>query len=217
MLDILYAIWHHDYETLLHINSLNWLLLVLALVLFLESSFVFLPLPGDSLVLFVGGLIGMGILDFYPAIAALCLSSSLGCICAYSQGRLLQKTSLLLFVERVLPEKALPKTKYLLSKYGFLSLFVSRFIPFVRVLTPMLMGISKLGFWKTVLASTASSLIWSILLLMLGKWLMLNPVLSDNQQLVTQAIVMISLALMIIGTVGGLFRLLANKHRSHVN
>lgn len=55
MNEILSAIWVQDFDTLLEINSLHILLLLLAVVLFLESSFVFLPLPGDGLVLFVGG------------------------------------------------------------------------------------------------------------------------------------------------------------------
>ncbi len=97
MQEIFVAIWHHDFDTLAQVSSLNSFLLLLAFILLLESSFVFLPLPGDSLVLFVGGLVGVGILEFYPAAGALCLAASLGSINAYIQGRVLNQTRLVPF------------------------------------------------------------------------------------------------------------------------
>ncbi|WP_241906697.1 DedA family protein [Vibrio splendidus] len=153
MNEILSAIWIQDFDTLLEINSLHILLLLLAVVLFLESSFVFLPLPGDGLVLFVGGLVGLGAVDFYTALTVLSLSACLGTIIGYLQGRWLEGSRFMNKIEVVLPDDSLPRAKRLLNKFGFLSLFVSRFIPFVRVLTPMLMGVARLSFIRTVMIS----------------------------------------------------------------
>ena len=36
----------------------------------------------------------------------------------------------------MIPEGSLPRASRLLDRYGFWAMFVSRFIPFVRVLTP---------------------------------------------------------------------------------
>ncbi|MEZ8968324.1 hypothetical protein AB6E53_16710 [Vibrio breoganii] len=71
MQEILSAIWVQDFDALMEINSLHVLLLLLGMVLFLESSFVFLPLPGDGLVLFVGGLVGIGAIEFTDALILL--------------------------------------------------------------------------------------------------------------------------------------------------
>ena len=62
MQDMLLAIWHQDFEQLIQLQAVGLLVTCLVVILFLESSFVFLPLPGDSLVLLAGGLVGMGVL-----------------------------------------------------------------------------------------------------------------------------------------------------------
>lgn len=211
MQEIFVAIWHHDFDTLAQVSSLNSFLLLLAFILLLESSFVFLPLPGDSLVLFVGGLVGVGILEFYPAAGALCLAASLGSINAYIQGRVLNQTRLVPFLHRVLPNDSLPKAKHLLSRYGFLSLFISRFVPFVRVLTPMLMGLSKLSFMRTLFISMSSSVIWCLILMLSGKWLMIHPRLNDYQELLSKSLVIVSLCLMAGAIVGLLYRYLRSS------
>ncbi|MCL9777299.1 DedA family protein [Vibrio methylphosphonaticus] len=216
MLDIFIAIWHHDFETLQQVSSLNSFLLLLAFILLLESSFVFLPLPGDSLVLFIGGLVGLGIVEFYPAAGALCLAASLGSINAYLQGRVLHKTRLVPFLNRVLPHDALPRAKELLHHYGFLSLFISRFIPFVRVLTPMLMGLSKLNVLRTIIISISSSVIWCLVLMLSGKWLMVHPRLSNYQELISKGLVIMSLMLVMAAVIGLFYRYMTSKSE-HLN
>ncbi|MGR5091869.1 DedA family protein [Vibrio maritimus] len=214
MQEIFVAVWHHDFETLQSVSSLKGFILLLAVILLLESSFVFLPLPGDSLVLFVGGLVGLGIIDFYPAAAALCGAASLGSINAYLQGRVLHQTRFMPFLIRVLPEDSLPKAKRLLGKYGFLSLFISRFIPFVRVLTPMLMGLSKLSFWRTLSISITSSVTWCLVLLLAGKWIMIHPRLYDYQEMISKTLVATSLLLMVSAIIGLLYRYFTSRKRS---
>ncbi|MGF1684712.1 DedA family protein [Photobacterium minamisatsumaniensis] len=212
MQEILLAIWHHDFEALQQVSSLNWFIFLLATVLFLESSFVFLPLPGDSLVLFAGGMIGLGILDFHTTVAALTMAAAIGGYMGYLQGRVLHKTAFVSWLERILPDGTLEKARDLLNKYGFLSLFASRFVPFVRVLTPMLMGIAKLSAWRVLLSNIGSSLIWCLVLLLAGKWVMLNPMLSDYQTLLTKGLVFTSLILMTSAVIGLLYRMIRTKN-----
>ncbi|BBM66653.1 membrane protein [Vibrio alfacsensis] len=211
MQDIVSAIWSQDFDALLEINSLHILLLLLGVVLFLESSFVFLPLPGDGLVLFVGGLVGLGALDFSSALIVLSLSAFIGSVIAYIQGRWLHNSKFMHKAEQTLPKNALPKTRALLNKYGFLSLFISRFVPFVRVLTPMLMGVAQLSFWRTVVISFTSSLTWVITLLFVGRWVMRHPVVEQYQELLTKWFLVGSLLLMITATIALFIRLAINK------
>lgn len=211
MQEILSAIWVQDFNRLLEINSLNILLLLLAVVLFLESSFVFLPLPGDGLVLFVGGLVGLGAIDFYTAVALLSFSASIGTLIAYLQGRWLEGTQFMDKVETVLPDKSVHKAKRLLNRFGFLSLFVSRFIPFVRVLTPMFMGIAKLSLTRTIMISLTSSIVWVVTLLYAGKSIMRHPYLSQHQELLTKYFLLMSLALMTLAFISLIVRVLRKK------
>lgn len=212
MQEIFAAIWLQDFDALLELNSLNILLLLLSVVLFMESSFVFLPLPGDGLVLFVGGMVGLGAIDFASALILLTSASFLGSIAAYFQGRWLHNTRFMRKAEQTLPDKSLPKTKKLLNRFGFLSLFVSRFVPFVRVLTPMLMGVAQLSVVRTLVVSFTSSITWVISLLLAGQWVMRHPFISQYQELLTKWFLLGSLILMMIAFIA-LFIRLATKKR----
>ncbi|MUK62346.1 DedA family protein [Aliivibrio fischeri] len=211
MNEILSAIWVQDFDALLEINSLHILLLLLAVVLFLESSFVFLPLPGDGLVLFVGGLVGLEAVDFYAAFILLSLSASLGTIIGYLQGRWLESSHFMTKIETILPDDSLPRARRLLNKFGFLSLFVSRFIPFVRVLTPMLMGVARLNIFRTIMISVTSSVIWVLTLLYAGKSIMRHPFLSQHQELLTKWFLLISLTLMITAFITLFIRIIRKR------
>jgi len=213
MQEIISAIWLQDFDTLLELNSLHILLLLLGVVLFLESSFVFLPLPGDGLVLFVGGMIGLGAIDFSSALVLLTSASFFGSIIAYLQGRWLHNTQFMRKAEQTLPDESLPKAKRLLNRYGFLSLFVSRFVPFVRVLTPMLMGVAQLSVIRTLVVSFTSSITWVFSLLLLGKWIMRHPFISQYQELITKWFLMGSLILMITAFIALFIRLAAKKRQ----
>ncbi|WP_052260598.1 VTT domain-containing protein [Photobacterium gaetbulicola] len=142
------------------------------MVLFIESSFVLLPLPGVGLGLFVGGLVSTGAVDFYSAVALLTTASSLGTLFAYLQGYWLLNSKLISRAPMPLPENALTRVKKYLDKYGFLLLFASLFMPYMRVITPLLMGATQLSFTRTVLISVTSSIIWSMTLLKIGGWFM---------------------------------------------
>ncbi|WP_144212961.1 DedA family protein [Shewanella donghaensis] len=214
MLDIMLSIWHQDFDVLLDMVSIHHLMLILALILLLESSFVFLPLPGDGLVLFVGGLVGLGVVDFQYAFILLSFTAGLGSIVAYLQGRLLSQHPIISKVEKCLPDNALDRASGLLEKYGFLALFISRFIPFVRVITPMVMGIRKLSSKRTILMSFSSSIVWVCCLLFVGRWVMNNPILSEYQELLNKAFILISLSLMISATVAMIIRFMRKTAKS---
>lgn len=214
MLDMLTAILVQDFDTLLEFDSLHALVLLLGLILFLESSFVFLPLPGDGLVLFVGGLVGIGAIDFNMALVVLSLAAGTGSVIAYLQGRWLSDTRFMTKVESTLPDDTLPRASQLLERYGFLSLFASRFIPFVRVVTPMLMGVSKLSILRTTVISFTSSMTWILTLLLVGSWVMQRPIIAEYQEVLTKYFLMSSLALMCAAFVGVAIRMNRNKKRA---
>lgn len=214
MQEIISAIWLQDFDALLELNSLHVLLLLLGIVLFLESSFVFLPLPGDGLVLFVGGMVGLGAIDFSSALILLTCASFSGSIIAYFQGRWLHNTQFMRKAEQTLPDESLPKARNLLKRYGFLSLFVSRFVPFVRVLTPMLMGVAQLSVIRTIVVSFTSSVTWVFSLLLVGKWVMRHPLVSEYQEVITKWFLIGSLTLMITAFIALFIRLSTKKRQT---
>ncbi|MGL1085433.1 DedA family protein [Vibrio vulnificus] len=188
------------------IQNSKYLLIILTAILFLESAFVFLPLPGDSLVIFSGGMVALGVLPVTESIILLTLAASLGGLVAYWQGFLLRQSRAHRSLEGILPNGTLERATTLLMKYGFLSLFVSRFIPFVRVLTPMMMGVNRLNAIKVFFSNLSSSLLWVALLLLIGKYTLLNPMLENYQAILIKGLVGVSLTLMFITLFGIVIR-----------
>ncbi|EGR0047716.1 DedA family protein [Vibrio vulnificus] len=188
------------------IQNSKYLLIILTAILFLESAFVFLPLPGDSLVIFSGGMVALGVLPVTESIILLTLAASLGGLVAYWQGFLLRQSRAHRSLEGILPNGTLERATTLLMKYGFLSLFVSRFIPFVRVLTPMMMGVNRLNTVKVFFSNLSSSLLWVALLLLIGKFTLLNPMLENYQAILIKGLVGVSLTLMFITLFGIVIR-----------
>lgn len=186
MQQILTAIWLQDFDSLQVVNPINILLLLLGMVLFLEFCLVLLPLPGVGLALFVGGLVSIGAVDRYSAVLLLSTAASIGSIVAYLQGRWLHGTMFMNNLEHRLPQNTRPRTQKLLDKYGFFFLFVSRFIPFLRVLTPMLMGATQFDFIRAVLISITSSFLWAMSLVLIGTRTMQHPLMATYQVLITK-------------------------------
>lgn len=201
MQEMLLAIWHQDFEQLLALEAVGLLIGTLVVILLLESSFVFMPLPGDGLLLLAGGLVGMGVLGPEVTLLYLPLAAGIGSLLAYLQGRALQGTAAMGYLERIVPEQSLPRAADLLARHGFLAMFSSRFLPFVRVLTPMLMGMSRLSPLRMAMVSFASAFLWTLLLSLVGKWMTTIPLFMRNQEQITQLLLTSSVLLFVCAVV----------------
>ena len=211
MQDIFIAIWQHDFEMLMQLNKTTLIITCLALVIFLESAFVFLPLPGDSLVLLSGGLAASGVLGYEVTLLYLPLAAGLGSIVAYWQGHALAHTRFMYHIERMVPSDSMPRAIRLLERHGMLAMFISRFIPFVRVLTPMLMGMTRLHLPQVALISFVSAFCWCLVLAGLSGLLMHIPQLAKYQQLMGQSLLVISAILFVVAVLAIVIRLVRRK------
>ncbi|WP_333796712.1 DedA family protein [Rheinheimera sp.] len=198
MYEALIAIWHQDYQLLVSHGAIAMVVLCLVLILFLESAFVFLPLPGDSLVLLSGGLVASGVIGHEVTLLYLPLAAGLGSLLAYWQGYALAHTRFMHHIERMVPQGSLPRAHDLLEKHGFMAMFSSRFVPFVRVLTPMLMGMTGMKLPKVALVSFFSAFCWTFALSLLSSSLMKVPQLEQYHHLLTKALIMISAVLFVL-------------------
>jgi membrane protein DedA with SNARE-associated domain len=201
MQEMLLAIWHQDFEQLLVLEAVGLLIGTLVVILLLESSFVFMPLPGDGLVLLAGGLVGMGVLGPEVTLVYLPLAAGVGSLLAYLQGRALQGSAAMGYLQRVVPPQSLPRAADLLARHGFLAMFSSRFLPFVRVLTPMLMGMGKLSPLRMAMVSFGSAFLWCLLLSLVGKGMMTIPLFMRHKQQITQLLLMSSVLLFLVAVV----------------
>ena len=198
MYEALIAIWQQDYQLLVSHGAITMVVFCLLLILFLESAFVFLPLPGDSLVLLCGGLVASGVIGYEVTLLYLPLAAGLGSLVAYWQGYALAHTRFMHHIERMVPQGSLPRAHVLLEKHGFMAMFSSRFVPFVRVLTPMLMGMTGMKLPKVALVSFVSAFCWTFALSLLSSSLMKMPQLEQYHHLLTKGLIMISAGLFVL-------------------
>jgi membrane protein DedA with SNARE-associated domain len=211
MQELLMAIWHQDFNQLAQLGKVDLLIFGLLLILFLESAFVFLPLPGDSLVLLSGGLMAAGVLKPEVLYLYLPLAAGLGSLVAYWQGYALAHTRFMRHIERIVPQGSLARATGLLERHGLLAMFSSRFIPFVRVLTPMLMGMTRLTLGKVAMMSLVSAFCWTFTLSMVSAALMKLPALAQYHQLLGKALVVVSAVLFVMAVLAIVYRLLRSR------
>ncbi|SHG80160.1 DedA family protein [Ferrimonas marina] len=211
MTELFQAIWHQDLLFLQSYNRLWLLVFCLGLILFLESAFVFLPLPGDSLVIFAGALVGLGVLDPYVSLLIVPAVATLGACLAYEQGRWLQQRPGRWNIERLLPEGTLERASALFERHGILALFVARFIPFVRVLVPMMMGASQLSRGRFALVSFISAFCWAASLGLFGRFVVNTPFYAQYGDEIARAALVIPLVLFVAASVAVVVRLVRKR------
>ena len=141
-----------------------WLIFLIA---FAESlAFVGTILPGTTLVVFAGLLASLGhfsvvILILFAAVGAILgdgLSYFLG-----TKGKDFFKNE-----NKFLKLSHLEKGEEFFKKHGPKSVFLGRFIGFIRPIIPFVAGLSKMNKWTFLFWNVSSAFLWAILYLLIG-------------------------------------------------
>ncbi len=175
--DIIAALWQHDFAALADPHVVGIVYFVMFATLFLENGL--LPasfLPGDSLLLLAGALIGKGVMDFTPTMVILTSAASLGCWLSYLQGRWLGNTRVVKSWLAQLPHKYHQRATCMFDRHGLLALLAGRFLAFVRTLLPTMAGISGLSNRRFQFFNWLSGLLWVGVVVTLGYALEHDPV-----------------------------------------
>ncbi|MDR0218402.1 MAG: DedA family protein [Enterobacteriaceae bacterium] len=203
--DLIYALWHQDYETLAN-PSLAWVIYALLfIILFLENGV--LPaafLPGDSLLILVGVLIAQGAMTFPTTLLILTAGASLGCWLGYLQGRWLGNTKLVQGWLAHLPAHYHQRAHNLFHRHGLSALLIGRFLAFIRTLLPTLAGLAGLNNARFQLFNWLSGLLWVAILTTLGYALGKSALFRQYEQYVMNFLVLLPIVLLLIGLVGSL-------------
>lgn len=211
MFEVFTAIWSQNFNFLAQAEVKQYLIIALCLIIFLESAFVFLPLPGDSLIIFSMLLATNGVIDTPIQLLALPFLSAFGTYCAFLQGRWLKNSIFNQWLTRAVSEKHLQKTNTLLSRYGLLSLLISKFIPFVRVLVPMFMGMNNFDNRKVAMLSVVSSFVWVLSLSIISQLLYTYIDLGGLGDYVFKGFAIMTVSLFILASMVVTYRLISNK------
>ncbi|MDD1793782.1 DedA family protein [Enterovibrio makurazakiensis] len=167
--EVLVAIWHQDFDALLAPGSATLIYIIVATLICLESGFLpAAPLPCDSIVVLVGTLSAVGVLDPFFSFPLLIIAAAMGSWFAFMQGRWLNRLPLVQSWLKRVPEKQMLTVDALLCRHGLVALFVARFVPGVRSVLPMMMGMRVNEVPRFHYFSWLSATMWVCLLSGLG-------------------------------------------------
>jgi membrane protein DedA with SNARE-associated domain len=192
IIQVLSAFWHQDFTALMAPGGAGLVYFVVAALIFLESGFIpAAPFPCDSVVVLSGTLAAVGV----------------GSWAAYLQGKWLNRLPKVQGWVSAVPQKRLEQVDVLLSKHGLIALFCARFIPVVRSLLPLMMGLRVKRISKFHYFAWLSAILWTLILCGFG---LLLPLLPENM---SKAITMLLMAAPIITLVIGVLSFLFVKAR----
>lgn len=140
---------------------------VFFLLTFFDSTV--LPLPNETFMPFVGGLIQNGIFSFSIVLILSSVGAVFGSLTSYAIGYYGTEP----FVRRYgkylrITMQDIEKTHMFFEKHGDITILISRFIPVVRQFSSLPAGAAKMNIWKFCLYTLIGSMLWNTLILSAG-------------------------------------------------
>ncbi len=188
--------WFKNPEDLL-LTMGPWVLLGVAIIVFIESGVLFPILPGDSLI-FAAGLLHIQLgLNLWLLVGVILVAAFLGAQVGYWLGWRFGP-GLFKPDARVLKPEYLHQAEAFFAKYGGRSLILGRFVPFVRTFVPIAAGTARLPFGRFVAFNTLGALIWGAGVTFAGAALGDVPFVHDNLEVIIVLIVVVSVIPMVV-------------------
>ncbi len=162
------------------------------LIIFIETGLVVTPfLPGDSLIFAAGALAAVGSLNPFLIFIILAAAAVLGDTANYWIGHF--------FGEKIIANPKIPlkkehiaQTNAFFEKHGGKTIFLARFVPFIRTFAPFVAGIGRMHYGKFIFYNLAGGLCWVGLFTFLGYFFGNVSFVKHNFSLVILVIIIIS-------------------------
>ncbi len=126
---------------------------------------VFPPSPSDVLLVFGGTLIGVGTIDFLPALLSSTLGSTLGFMTAYLAGRYFERRIIEGRPHRYMPVQAIRRVERWFQRFGYGVIVANRFLAGTRAVVSFFAGMSRMNPVTTTALCALSAAAWNALLL----------------------------------------------------
>jgi len=161
-----------------------WTYLILFVIIFCETGFVITPfLPGDSLLFVSGAAAASGILNLELLIAVYILGAVIGDTVNYWLGNYL---GLKVFVEKfpgLIKKEYIERTHCFYDRWGGATIFVARFVPFVRTFAPFLAGVGSMKYPRFLFYNILGAVVWTLLVVLGGYYLGTLSLVKENMSL----------------------------------
>ncbi|MDQ6421617.1 DedA family protein [Paenibacillus sp. LHD-117] len=141
-----------------------------ALFLVLCLGLIGLPIPNEAVVMTGGALASAGVLSPVPAFIMTCLGICSAMTFGYSIGRFAgvklsdwfrSKKNIGAFIER---------SEELSEKFGGYAISISLCLPFLRHVTPYVMGMNKMKFGRFAMFAYPSAFVWTMIYFVIGSF-----------------------------------------------
>ncbi|WP_239253864.1 DedA family protein [Listeria ilorinensis] len=199
-------ILHIDQHLVEIINAFGiWTYIILFLIVFIETGLVVFPfLPGDSLLFAAGALAVLdgSILHIVPLIIVLWLAAVLGDTVNYHIGKKIG-TSIPedSWFGKIINREKMEKAEAFFNKHGGKTIFIARFMPFIRTFAPFVAGASRMNYRYFLTYNVLGATIWVLLCTLAGYFFGNIPIVKDNFSVVVLGIIFVSLIPMIVSVI----------------
>ncbi|WP_088810183.1 MULTISPECIES: DedA family protein [Listeria] len=196
-------ILHIDEHLVEIINTFGiWTYVILFLIVFIETGLVIFPfLPGDSL-LFAGGALAVldgSILKIVPLIIVLWVAAVLGDTVNYHIGRKIG-TSIPedSWFGKIINREKMEKAEAFFNKHGGKTIFIARFMPFIRTFAPFVAGASRMNYRYFLNYNLLGATVWVLLCTLAGYFFGNIPIVKENFSIVVLGIIFVSVIPMFV-------------------
>jgi membrane protein DedA with SNARE-associated domain len=156
----------------LRVFSFRYLLLrhgYLLLFVYVLAVALGLPIPADPLLLLMGAMVGNHRYVFLTSLLAAVIATLVGDIVWYELGRFRGRAVLGLLCRLSLePDTCVRKTEAAFARRGAGALLFAKFVPGMGLVSVSLAGISKMQYWRFLLADAAGCSLWAGAYLFVG-------------------------------------------------
>ncbi len=181
-----------------------WLLFAaLFILIFAETGLVVFPLlPGDSLLFLAGTVVAASGINVHLLVLTLFVAAVLGDSVNYGVGhyvgpRVFHRPQDS-WLGRFLKPAYLERTRRFYEKYGGFTIVVGRFVPIVRTFAPFLAGVGAMAYRTFLSYNVLGAAVWVSALVYAGYVFGNIPWVKTNLEFIVMAIVVISLAPMVV-------------------
>lgn len=148
----------------------HWGYLIIFVAAALEcSAFLGLVVPGESIVLVSGFFAALGLLDLGHIVIIVSAGAILGDSIGYELGRRLGRSWLLRYGRWIgLRQAHIDRVDAFFERHGGKTIFIGRFIGFLRALAPFIAGSSRMHYSRFLFYNAAGAILWSTTFVLLG-------------------------------------------------
>jgi membrane-associated protein len=171
-----------------------WTYIILFVIIFCETGLVVTPfLPGDSLLFAAGALAAQyaDVLNVGALWGLLLVAAIVGDTVNYALGAYFGAKAFERY-PRIFRKEYLDKTHEFYEKYGGKTIILARFVPIVRTFAPFVAGVGKMTYRTFIAYNVVGGLAWVTLFIFAGFLFGNVPIVKENFEIVTIAIVLLS-------------------------